>query len=226
MEPDSGLTPEGGASTSAADLKRLRSADVADAAEKLTSRRCHMSSAIRMVEGGTAAGPAQTLHLVEDESAPVMTLGLGVLRAIEAAPASSILVVVVENGADFAAFGATLGVLMKVRQLAGLVVDGSVRDRLELRQIQLPTFARGTAAGSAGGHYRLASVNEPLVCGGVEVRPGDLIVGDEDGVAVVPQARQKEVLDLADRIQSEESELLQRIEAAGSYLKLLSNEGA
>ncbi|MGB8509276.1 MAG: RraA family protein, partial [Pyrinomonadaceae bacterium] len=204
---------------SAVKLPDLKSADIADAAEKLTGRRCHMSSAIRLIEGGALAGPALTLQLVRDESTPAMALGLEVVRAIEAAPASTILVMALEDGADFAAFGATLGLLMKVRQLGGLVVDGSVRDRLELRRIQLPTFARGLAAGSAGGHYRLASVNAPLICGGVEVHPGDLVVGDEDGVAVAPKARQDEALVIANKLQADEGELLKRIEAAGSYLK-------
>jgi 4-hydroxy-4-methyl-2-oxoglutarate aldolase len=181
-----------------------------------------MSSAIRMIEGGALAGPALTLHLVKDESVSAMALGLAVVQAIEAAPASAALVAVVEDGADFAAFGAILGVLIRARNLAGLVVDGSVRDRLDLRRIQLPTFARGVAAGSAGGHYRLASVNKPLICGGVEVHPGDLVVGDEDGVAVAPKARQHEIIAAANKLQAEEGELLKRIEAAGSYLKLMA----
>lgn len=222
MDPQPERAFPGGTVPSNSDTPDIRSADIADAAEKLTGRRSHMSSAIQMIEGGALMGPALTLRLARDEGIPAMALGLAVVQAIEAAAASTVLVIAVEDGADFAAFGATLGLLAKVRKLAGIVVDGSVRDRLDLRRIQLPTYARGTAAGSAGGHYRLAAVDEPLICGGVEVRPGDLVVGDEDGVAVVPKARQEEVLALANKHSAEEVELLKRIEAAGSYLKLVA----
>lgn len=198
----------------------VSSTDVADAAEKLTGKRSHMTGAIRLIEGGALAGPAQTLHLVRDDGVSSMDLGLSVVRAIESAPTSTVLVVTVEDGGDFAAFGAILGQLMKVRGFAGLVVDGSVRDRLDLRRIQLPTFARGAVAGSAGGHYRLVAVNEPLICGGARVCPGDLVVGDEDGVAIAPKAQQVEIMAYASRIQAKEFELLKRIEATGSYLKL------
>jgi 4-hydroxy-4-methyl-2-oxoglutarate aldolase len=185
-----------------------------------------MGGAIRMLEGGTLAGPALTLQLVKDDNASAMTLGLAVVRVIEAAPPASVLLVSMEDGSDFAAFGAILGMLMKVRKLAGLVVDGAVRDRLDLRQMQLPTFARATASGSAGGHYRLASVNEPLICGGVTVHPGDLVVGDEDGVAVAPQTQLEEILIVARKLQKEEGDLLKRIEAAGSYLKLMTTDAS
>jgi 4-hydroxy-4-methyl-2-oxoglutarate aldolase len=216
-----------GTSAPQPDWSDIRSADVADIAEKLTGKRSHMSSAIRLIEGGVLAGPALTIRMVRDENTPAMTLGLAVVRAIESARPSTVLVMVVEDGADFAAFGATLGKLMKVRNLAGLVVDGAVRDRQALRELQLPTFARGTAAGSAGGHYRLDALDEPLSCGGVEVCPGDLIVGDEDGVAVVPKALLEQVVAAGRKAQAEETELLARIEAAGSYLKLSSaNPGA
>jgi len=200
----------------------MKSSDIADAAEKLTGQRSHMSQAIRLMAGGALVGHAVTLQLAKDENVSAMALGLAVIRVIEAAPASSVLVMAVEEGSDFAAFGTTLAVLMKVRNLAGLVVDGSVRDVADLRQIQFPTFARGLVPGSAGGHYKLASVNQPITCGGLEVAPGALIVGDEDGVAVVPEAREADIIALGAKAQAEEAELLKRIRAAGSYLELLA----
>jgi len=201
----------------------MKSSDIADAAEKLTGQRSHMSQTIRSISGGSLAGHAVTLQLAKDESVSAMALGLAVVRIIEAASASSVLVMAVEEGRDFAVFGATLAVLMKVRKLAGLVVDGSVRDVVELREIQFPTFALGTVPGSAGGRYKLASVNEPIVCGGLIVASGNLIVGDEDGVAVAPAHREAEILAMAAKAQAEEAQLLKRIQAEGSYLKLVAD---
>jgi 4-hydroxy-4-methyl-2-oxoglutarate aldolase len=189
----------------------LRSADVADAAEKVTGRRCHMSSAIRLIEGGAVAGPAVTLHFVRDDNTAAAALGMAVVRFIQSAPAGSVLVAALDDGADFAAFGAGLGMLAKVRGIAGIVVDGAVRDRPELRKMSLPTFARGTASGSAGGRYRLAAINEPVLCGGIEVRPGDLVVGDEDGVAVAPGGRAEEIAAMAEKLEAEERELVARL---------------
>jgi regulator of RNase E activity RraA len=202
-------------------MMAIKSSDVADAAEKLTGQPSHMSHMIRSIAGGTLAGHATTLRLTRDEQVSGMALGLSVVRIIEAAPAGSVLVMAVEEGRDFAVFGTTLAVLMKVRKLAGLVTDASVRDVGELREIQMPTFAFGLVPGSAGGHYRLASVNEPVICGGLKVSAGDLVVGDEDGVAVVPGDREAEILALAASAQTQEAVLLKRIQAAGSYLKLL-----
>lgn len=203
----------------------MKSSDIADSAEKLTGQRSHMSQTIRSISGGTLAGRAITLQLVRDEQVSAMALGLAVVRIIEAAPAGSVLVMAVEESRDFAVFGATLAVLMKARKLAGVVTDGSIRDIADLREIQFPAFALGLVPGSAGGHYKLASVNEPVICGGLKVAADDLVVGDEDGVAVAPGAREAEILAMAAKAQAEEAELLKRIQAAGSYLKLLAGTG-
>jgi len=200
----------------------LNSSDIADAAEKVTGQRSHMSHRIKSMAGVALAGHAVTLQLMKDDSISAMALGLAVVRVIEAAPASSVLVMAVEEGQDFAAFGVTLAVLMKTRKLAGMVVDGSVRDVSGLREMQFPTFALGAVPGSAGGRYKLASANETIICGGLTVVPGALVVGDEDGIAVAPADREAEILSMAAKSQAEEAQLLQRIQAAGSYLKLVA----
>src|SRR5215208_4428681 len=90
-------------------------------------------------------------------------------------------------------YSARRSILAKSRKLGGFVVDGGMRGLADLRTIGVAVFARGTVPGSAGGHYRLAGINEMVQCGGATVSPGDLIVGDEDGVAVVPEAVVAEV---------------------------------
>ena len=80
-------------------------------------------------------------------------------------------------------------------------------------------FARGTVPGSAGGHYRLEAVNVPITCGGVEVRPGDLVVGDADGVAIAPGARSTEILANATQLRNEKNALLPLIARYRSYTR-------
>jgi 4-hydroxy-4-methyl-2-oxoglutarate aldolase len=87
--------------------------------------------------------------------------------------------------------------------------------------LDLPSFARGTVSGSAGGHYRLAGVNVPVVCGGIEVSPGDFIAGDEDGVAVAPRARCQEVIRKAIELRREKKSLMPLIRRYRSYTKAL-----
>ena len=79
------------------------------------------------------------------------------------------VVAALDDDKAFAVFGSTFAALAKTRNLAGFVVDGSVRDLSDLKRLAFPTFARGTAPGSAGGHYRIDGANVPVQCGGIEV---------------------------------------------------------
>lgn len=212
--------------TVSAQVPEFTSSDVADAAEKLTGRKAHMTDEIRLLTGTRLAGPAITLRLVRDDKASSTDAGLAVVKLLEGASAGSVVVAVLEDEKGFAVFGASFAALAKARKLAGFVVDGSVRDLAELRRLEIPTLARGTAAGSAGGHYRVEGTNVPITCGGIEVNPGDYIVADEDGVAVAPKERHQEVLIEAKRIQSDERALLILIEKHGSYMKALQEQRA
>jgi 4-hydroxy-4-methyl-2-oxoglutarate aldolase len=99
-------------------------------------------------------------------------------------------VIVVEGGGrvDIAIWGFGMSRSLKIRNLAGVVVDGMVLDRKGLLGIDVPVFARGANAGW-GTRSQPGSINVPIVCGGRNVFPGDLIVGDADGVVVVPRER-------------------------------------
>jgi regulator of RNase E activity RraA len=192
---------------------------VADAAERLTGHRAHMSDDIRLLAGTRLSGPALTLRFVRDDNASGTEVGLVVVKLLETAPSGSVVLAVLEGDKSFAVFGATFATLARARHLGGFIVDGAVRDVRELRRLGFPMFARGSVAGSAGGHYRLEGVNVPVVCGGLEVNAGDLIVADEDGVAVAPQQQSREILTAASRLQREEKALLPLIAKHGSYLR-------
>lgn len=72
--------------------------------------------------------------------------------------------------------------------VAGIVTDGRIRDRLELLELPLPVFTKGSTARPFIGEVEVVAVDVPVECGGAYVRPGDLIIGDFDGVAVAPNA--------------------------------------
>lgn len=206
--------------TAAGQEPTFTSSDVADAAERITGKRAHMSGEIRLLAGTRLVGPAITMRAVRDDKASSAEEGLKAIRVLETAAPGSVVILVLDGPEkDFAVFGATFATLAKSRSLAGFIVDGSIRGLAEFRRLAFPMFARSTVPGSAGGHFRLEAVNVTVTCGGLEVSPGDLIVGDEDGVAVAPAALVPEVLERASRLRREKDALLPLIKRHGSYTK-------
>ena len=195
------------------------SSDAADAAERLTGRRSHMGDEIRQFSGTTLKGRAITLRIVRDDSASSTAEGLKVIALMEAAPPESVIVATVVGDKAFAVFGATFAALSKSRHLGGFVVDGAMRGVADFRTLGVPMFARGTVAGSAGGHFRLDAANVPIVCGGVDVSPGDAVIGDADGIAIVPSSREAEIFAKAAELRDEKNALLPLIARYGSYTR-------
>jgi len=83
------------------------------------------------------------------------------------------------------------------REVGGLVTDGSVRDTTELKDYGFPVFAHSSTAKQGPAVMQPWGVNEVITCGGIVVRPGDAIIGDDDGVVVVPAAMTDRVLEIA-----------------------------
>jgi regulator of RNase E activity RraA len=117
-----------------------------------------------------------------------------------------------------APWGSLLSTATRARGAAGCITDGFVRDILEIRRMQLPVFAAGIAPLDSKGRGHIAAVDVPVICAGVRVEPGDLVFGDADGVVVVPQAREAEVLKVAfDKINGEHHSMTEL--RSGGYLR-------
>lgn len=133
-------------------------------------------------------------------------------KAIEITPAAHVLVIDCRGDARAACAGQILVTRLMKRGVAGLVGDGGIRDAGPIAEMtQFPVFCAGPSAPlNLARHHALES-NVPIGCGGVAVYPGDLIVGDRDGVAVIPAAMADEVArDAAEQEELEEF-LLQRV---------------
>lgn len=126
--------------------------------------------------------------------------------AIDLAAPGDVLVVAAGGVRDYACFGDGTATRMMTKSMSGAVVDGLVRDAAGLRSLGFPTFCLGSTPRNY--HYPVSGdnggVNVPVVCGGVLVEPGDLLLGDDDGVVVVPKALAPEIADLVEPKLAEE----------------------
>lgn len=119
---------------------------------------------------------------------------LAVLRAIKEAKPGDIIVVDAKGDTYRAIAGDFVVGMMQTMGFGGLVVDGVIRDIVDIRGLNFPVFSKGTTV-SSGGKNGPGETNTPISCGGAQVNPGDIIVGDIDGVVVIPQERAEEVLE-------------------------------
>lgn len=118
---------------------------------------------------------------------------LAVLKAIRAANPGDIIIVDAKGDQYRAIAGDFVVGMAQTMGVAGIVVDGVIRDIAGIKSLNFPVFSKGTTVASSG-KAGVGEINVPISCGGMAVNPGDIIVGDVDGVVVIPQAVEKEVL--------------------------------
>ncbi len=195
--------------------------NVADAVEEATGARGWMSADIKPIFDTRVAGRAATALMRPVLRTDTRKYPNHLLEILDQAEPGSILVYVMDDGLEIAAMGNLMGTTAKVRGLAGAVIDGAVRDITELRRLQFPVWSRRVSPATSVG--RMVSVDKqvPVQCGGVLVRPGDYIVGDPDGVVVVPQKAAEKVVALLRQYDDKESKMIPIIEREKSMLKAL-----
>lgn len=146
---------------------------------------------------GRVVGPAFTLRFVparEDLATPESWASPRSTRAaIEEMPAGCVAVVDAMGVTDAGIFGDILAGRMRKRGVAGLVTDGVVRDVAGVLGTGLPTWCQGSAAPPSVAGLTFVGWQEPIGCGGVAVYPGDVVVADDDGAVLIPQALVDEV---------------------------------
>lgn len=144
---------------------------------------------VRLPEGSRAAGPAFPVLCAQGDN-------LGVHAAMAAVRPGEVLVLAMPEPEPVALVGELLATQAKARGVAALLVDGAVRDADGLRLLGLPVWARFVSPRGAR-RERVLGLGTPVWVGGVEVRLGDYVVLDGDGVVVLPRERAREVLQRA-----------------------------
>ena len=163
-------------------------------------------------------GPAVTVKLV----AAGLTKGkthLGV-KAIDLAEPGD--VIVVDNGGrlDTSCWGGILANGAKSKGISGVVIDGACRDVDDYVEIDFPVYARGSVVATARGRIMEQSTNDLVQFGGVQVRPGDVVLGDRSGVVIIPRERFGDVLAKAEELWNKEEAMISEIKSGQSMLSV------
>ena len=151
----------------------------------------------QMVPGTRCVGRAVTVREITGSRGDFTSEDFGVGKVIDAARAGDVLVID-NSGHCVSTFGGLATLAAKLKGVAGLVADGGVRDREEMVEHQFPVFARHMTPLTGRTRLAVTAVNEPVNCGGVRVRPGDVIVGDGSGVVCIPAEHAARLAGLAE----------------------------
>ncbi|GCL70159.1 hypothetical protein PN4B1_00590 [Paenibacillus naphthalenovorans] len=182
-------------------LQHASSTDVTDS----QNRTGAMDPGIKPLGSGKRVwGSAVTVDLPANDN-------LMLYKALQLAQPGDVLVVNTNGGQRRAVWGELMTHTAMALALGGLVVDGIVRDGAAIRRLDFPVFCRGTAPVSVEKNGP-GLVNGEMTCGGVVVRPGDLVVGDDDGVVIIQRERLSSVLDKMK--QTEQREIKRKEEIA------------
>mgnify|MGYP002640510922 CR=1 FL=1 len=173
-----------------------------------------MVSAIKPVAPGlTFAGQALTIRaFVGDNAAP----HYGLTKAWP----GCVIVVDARGHTETAIWGGLLHYAAKARGAAAVIIDGAIRDVAELRESGLPAYARANVPNGPQKAWG-GGVNVSIQCGGVAVNPGDILVGDDDGVVVFAAAQRHDLLKKCQARIAKETDILRQIDAGKSTVEIM-----
>jgi 4-hydroxy-4-methyl-2-oxoglutarate aldolase len=162
-----------------------------------------------LFRGARIAGPAYTVKCPPGELTPVR-------RAVDAAPAGSVLVIECGGHQEAALWGGAGSIAAQRRGLAGVVTNGRTRDSAQIGQLRFPVFCAGTSVRGAT-RQQPGWTGVEVTVGGITIRPGDFLVGDDDGVVVVARERATAVLQLARKKSQVQAAREERLRAGEAY---------
>ncbi|AIY02260.1 demethylmenaquinone methyltransferase [Arthrobacter sp. PAMC 25486] len=169
-----------------------------------------------LLVGVKIAGPAVTVRIADNDA-------IAMNHALLAMKPGDVLVVDMSGDHRHAPVGAVTAAAAVAQGAAAIVVDGVATDVLELRETGLPVFARGTSCLTTKRVYSTGSaVNVPVQCGGVTVNPGDLVLGDDNGVLTLSPEKAGQVLQQALESDAAEPLIMARIRAGESLATILA----
>ncbi len=206
------------------EFRTVAIASVADSIDKICKRRGYLDHEIRpRINDRRVVGPAVTVLEGPDPSAGPPT---DALELIDSAEHGSVMVIAISGEANVAIWGGLMTAGAFARGFAGAILDGGVRDVLEIRRdYDFPVYARSISPGSTVGRFRTLGRNMPVTIGGIEIHPGDIMIADVDGIVAVPRAHAEAVLAMAQEIDEREAEQARLIVESRSLKEGLAKYG-
>jgi regulator of RNase E activity RraA len=196
-------------------FKKLSTCNISDALDKL-----------KLKSGIVGIRPAYNCEKIVGFAVTVKITAAGETKskshlgvdAIDIAGKNDVLVV--DNGGrkDVSCWGEILSNAAKLKGIEGIVIDGAFRDLDVIKKIGFPVYARGVVPVTARGRIMQKSVNSLIQCGGVQVRPEDLVIADENGVVVVPKEKIDEVYKVAIEFYKKENKMIEELRKGRSIV--------
>jgi regulator of RNase E activity RraA len=200
-------------------LYKLPTASLCDALDSIGFKGFMEHSIKPILEGIKIVGPAVTIKdALSDKKESLMAA----LQAIDDADPGTVFVRASEgNTKDIALWGGLMGLASKSKKIEGAVLDGGVRDISELKEMKFQIFAPSVIPSTSIGRTKVIGINVPVTCGGVKVSPGDIIVGDSDGVVVIPADELEKVIEIAQKMDSIEKEEAEELRKGASFVETI-----
>lgn len=195
-------------------VKELSEFGVAIIADSMGRYRA-MKPYIRPVANGMkVAGPAFTVQTYRSDN-------LMLHAALEIAEEGDVLVVDAGEVTNAGLWGGIMTTMAMRKKLGGIITDGAIRDSQEIIESSFPVFSKSISP-LGGFKESPGSVNISVSCGGVAVNPGDIVIGDDDGVVVIPMDKAAEVLELCKMTATKEAALIKGINEGKTLFELLN----
>jgi regulator of RNase E activity RraA len=206
-------------------LKRIATSTLSTLLFKRGFRNVFIQGARPLKTGQRLAGPAFTLRYIPArEDLDGLDAFLDPRHpqrvAVEEVPAGAVLVMDCRGDVSVASAGSILATRMQVRGVAGIVTDGGLRDASGIAALQIPAWCSGPSAPTNLIRHHALDINAPIGCGGVAVYPGDIMVGDDDGVVCIPAHLAEEIAHDAVAMERYEDFVLEQVRNGTSIIGL------
>lgn len=208
-----------------ATLKTIATSTLTTLLFKRGFRNVFIQGARPLKTGQKLAGPAFTLRYIPArEDLDGLDAFLDPRHpqrvAVEEIPPGAVLVMDCRGDVSVASAGSILATRMQVRGVAGIVTDGGLRDASGIAALEIPAWCSGPSAPTNLIRHHALDINAPIGCGGVPVYPGDILVGDDDGVVVIPAHLAEEIARDAVPMERYEEFVLEQVRAGATIIGL------
>lgn len=205
-----------------ARLAQLDACAVSDALDRLSLPGA-VTGIQRLTTTRRISGRIITVKMGRDEGQPPASRHLGT-TAIESAQPGDVIVMEQRTGIDAACWGGNLSLGARLRQIAGVIVDGPARDIDEAREYDFTVFARSTTSRTARGRIVEAGTNVPITVGEVTVAPGDFVVADGSAVVFIARSDVVRVLEAAEAVAARERAMVAALRGGTPISKVMGGD--